>query len=204
MISEKIRKLRKKSGLTQQELADALHIARSTLAGYETEKKEPSYDVISKLSRYFKVSTDYLLDSGLFEEKTYALISLYKFAIIDNLYKGGYISSSVKKKICECSNDDCIDFLSAFIVDLSGTTNEIHYSIKSQISKLGNELYYTLTREQLKDIQYVSFDELVKNHEQASIIDDIENLPPDEQQKIRDYISMYHKLNSTKESKVAK
>ena len=41
MLSLKLKQLRNKAGLTQQELADALNISRSTIAGYEAERKQP-------------------------------------------------------------------------------------------------------------------------------------------------------------------
>ena len=66
MFSTKLKQLRNKAGITQQELADALNISRSTIAGYEAESKQPSYEMIVNISRFFKVSTDYLLGAGLF------------------------------------------------------------------------------------------------------------------------------------------
>lgn len=60
-LSKRIRQLRTEKGLTQQELADRLVVSRSTIAGYETDTKQPSYDVLVKMSYLFNVSTDYLL-----------------------------------------------------------------------------------------------------------------------------------------------
>lgn len=195
MLSIKLRQLRTKKGMTQQELASALNVSRSTIAGYEAESKQPSYEMIVKLSRYFKVSTDYLLNAGLFEPNTYKLVSLYRILIINQLYEYGYLSNNIRTKILKCPIDECIDFLSAYISDVTGDTSSIHYVIKEQIAKLGEKLYYTLTENQLNDLHYVRFDELAKTEEQANIIEYIENLPPEEQQKIRNYITMYHKLN---------
>ncbi len=67
VLSKKIKKLRLECGKTQQELADALNISRSTLAGYESESKQPSYEMLVKIASYFSVSTDYLL--GLSENR---------------------------------------------------------------------------------------------------------------------------------------
>ena len=61
MFGEKILEQRKRKGITQQELADALNISRSTLAGYEAENKKPSYKVLVRMAEYFGVTTDYLL-----------------------------------------------------------------------------------------------------------------------------------------------
>lgn len=63
MFGEKILEQRKRKGITQQELADALNISRSTLAGYEAENKKPSYKVLVRMAEYFGVTVDYLLRS---------------------------------------------------------------------------------------------------------------------------------------------
>lgn len=55
MFGEKILEQRKRKGITQQELADALNISRSTLAGYEAENKKPSYKVLVRIAEYFGV-----------------------------------------------------------------------------------------------------------------------------------------------------
>lgn len=62
-----IQDLRMSKGLSQQELADELKIGRSTLANYEQSKREPNYETLEKISRYFKVSVDYIL--GLTDKK---------------------------------------------------------------------------------------------------------------------------------------
>lgn len=66
-IAQRIKNLRESAHLTQQELADRLSISRSTLAGYESENKQPSYQVLAQISSIFKIPTDYLLGVGVFE-----------------------------------------------------------------------------------------------------------------------------------------
>lgn len=61
MFGERIAEQRKKLGLSQEELAEALNISRSTLAGYEAENKHPPYRTLVKIAKYFGVTTDYLL-----------------------------------------------------------------------------------------------------------------------------------------------
>jgi transcriptional regulator with XRE-family HTH domain len=48
-------------GITQKELADRLHISRSTIAGYESLGKEPDGEKLCALADFFGVSVDYLL-----------------------------------------------------------------------------------------------------------------------------------------------
>lgn len=60
-FSNRLIALRKERGLTQAELAKATHLQRSTLSGYETEGKEPTFETLCALAAFFDVTTDYLL-----------------------------------------------------------------------------------------------------------------------------------------------
>lgn len=57
----RIKKLREEFQMTQQELADKLNGAKSTIAMYENETRKPSMEVLIKLSEIFNCSIDYLL-----------------------------------------------------------------------------------------------------------------------------------------------
>lgn len=63
MFSERLKRLRMEKGITQKELADRLHISRSTIAGYESLGKEPDGEKLCALADFFGVSVDYLLGS---------------------------------------------------------------------------------------------------------------------------------------------
>ena len=67
-IAQRIKELRESAHLTQQELAKKISISRSTLAGYESENKQPSYQVLAQIAAVFKVPTDYILGVGIFED----------------------------------------------------------------------------------------------------------------------------------------
>lgn len=60
-FAQRLRDLRAREDLTQQELADNTHIARSTLAMYEYGKRRPDFEILDKLADYFDVSFDYIL-----------------------------------------------------------------------------------------------------------------------------------------------
>lgn len=53
--------LRKAQGMTQQGLAEALHISLEYLSKIERGQRKPSIDLIVAMACYFHVSTDYLL-----------------------------------------------------------------------------------------------------------------------------------------------
>lgn len=65
IFSSNIKLLRKRRGRTQDDVAVALNMKRSTLSGYENEVAQPSIDALIEFSRYFGVSIDTLLKVDL-------------------------------------------------------------------------------------------------------------------------------------------
>lgn len=63
-LGKRIKFLRKNENLTQDELAKAIDVSRATLASWETERREPDYETVKKLARYFNVTVDYLLGNS--------------------------------------------------------------------------------------------------------------------------------------------
>ena len=61
-LGKKIRQFRKKSGMTQKDLADMLGIASAHLGRLELGHYKPSIEIVKKLADIFQVTTDYLLD----------------------------------------------------------------------------------------------------------------------------------------------
>ncbi|MEP6647325.1 MAG: LexA family transcriptional regulator [Saprospiraceae bacterium] len=61
MLSQNLQYLRRKSGHSQQELADQLEIPRTTWSGYELGKVEPNISMLQKISTFFNQSVDRLL-----------------------------------------------------------------------------------------------------------------------------------------------
>lgn len=57
----RIKILREELNMTQQELADKLDGAKSTVAMYEKGDRKPSMEVLLKLSDIFNCSIDYIL-----------------------------------------------------------------------------------------------------------------------------------------------
>ena len=62
---EKLKVLRKKKGLTQQEVADLVHVDRVRITNWENGKREPNFENISMLACIFDVSIDFLLSENL-------------------------------------------------------------------------------------------------------------------------------------------
>ena len=61
LMGKKIKELRNKYKYTQTELAAIVGVTKSTIAAYENDSRQPSYEVLIKLSTVFNVSTDSLL-----------------------------------------------------------------------------------------------------------------------------------------------
>ncbi len=60
-FGEILKILRKNAHMTQQELADALWISKSTVSCYEQDTRFPSSEILVKIANVFHVSVDYLL-----------------------------------------------------------------------------------------------------------------------------------------------
>lgn len=67
LLAEKIAKLRKANGWSQEELAMKLDISRQSVSKWESASSIPDLDKILKLSELFGVSTDYLLKDEIEE-----------------------------------------------------------------------------------------------------------------------------------------
>lgn len=67
LLTTQLRHLRGYNAVTQQEIADALCINRSTYAYYELGRTEPSLLMLIKLAMLYDVTTDFLL--GIQPEK---------------------------------------------------------------------------------------------------------------------------------------
>lgn len=61
-IAANLKEYRTKAGLTQQQVAEALKIERSTYTYYENGKSTPSLDNIGKIAKLFGVEYTVLLD----------------------------------------------------------------------------------------------------------------------------------------------
>lgn len=87
-FADKLKKLRIENKMTQQDVADRLNVARSTIAGYETKNRQPSHEKLTTLANLFRVTVDYLLDDEvinidssqcvIYEDEEKKLIAKYR------------------------------------------------------------------------------------------------------------------------------
>lgn len=63
-IAEKIKNARNRAGLSQQELADRLHVSRSAVAKWEADKGLPDIENLKSIARLFGMTVDELVNDG--------------------------------------------------------------------------------------------------------------------------------------------
>ena len=65
ILADKITELRKKSGWSQEELAEKMDVSRQSISKWESAQSVPDMGRIVRLSELFGVSTDYLLKDSI-------------------------------------------------------------------------------------------------------------------------------------------
>lgn len=60
-IGKNITKLRKEKGITQEQLAERLHVTRQAVSHWENGKTHPDIDILTALAEYFEVSIEELI-----------------------------------------------------------------------------------------------------------------------------------------------
>lgn len=69
ILADKIIKLRKKNGWSQEQLAEKLEVSRQSVSKWESAQSIPDINKMIKLSQIFGVSTDYLVKDEIEDEK---------------------------------------------------------------------------------------------------------------------------------------
>ena len=64
-----LKEIRKQRNLNQQKVAMDLNMSREALSHYECGARNPSLDTLNKLSQYFNVSIDYLINGEEFKKR---------------------------------------------------------------------------------------------------------------------------------------
>lgn len=67
-IGARLKEIREKKGLRQEQAAEIFNVTKSTLSQYESDIRQPSLEMVVAFARFYRVSTDYIL--GATESKT--------------------------------------------------------------------------------------------------------------------------------------
>ena len=62
MFGDTVKSLRLSHNLSQVQLANALNVSKQTVSNWENNNILPSIEMLIKISRYFSVSADFLLE----------------------------------------------------------------------------------------------------------------------------------------------
>ncbi|MEY4289176.1 MAG: hypothetical protein RLZZ30_1264 [Bacteroidota bacterium] len=89
-IAANLKILRKRSGKSQEELAQALGLNRSTYSGYENEVAQPSLDMLLSMSQFHKVTLDELI------AKDFSTYGESDWSSMENHWKNGAKGSNLR------------------------------------------------------------------------------------------------------------
>ncbi|GHV10424.1 hypothetical protein FACS1894217_15900 [Clostridia bacterium] len=154
IFSTRLIELRKERGLTQAELAKSLNKTRSTLSGYETEGKEPDYDMLCRFSEFFGVTLDYLL--GRENVKTHTDVVFQN----DNVnFKRGYDALPQElKQVIATLFDDFYVLLNRDIKKPNALRLSLYAELMKSIREARNEIKGVIERggERVQDPLFLS------------------------------------------------
>ena len=69
-----LKQIRKRKGYTSQQLADALHVSRSTYSRYENDLKDVEPDILLGLADFYNITVDdFLLWNALIKSPDYPM-----------------------------------------------------------------------------------------------------------------------------------
>lgn len=189
-VGKNIKKFRKKSGLTQVELANKANISRSYLGDVENERYNVSLDVLGKISKALNVDTSILLN----EDFELMQVEQKKQHTINQILKGmqsltddeGYFFAELKKDIFEIiidnlwmapafhNSSDHKEYEKQF-KQYFATHNDFSIYEIEEMNKLFNEVYNYRTVKSVLDYNNDSLDQflisiqgLIKNNTQDS------------------------------------
>lgn len=93
-FSEKIRDLRKRKGVSQAAIAEYLGITKQAYSLYETGKREPDFETLLQLAKYFDTDADSLLTGS---DTARVSDTRLKFALFDDAEIDDEVLDDVKR-----------------------------------------------------------------------------------------------------------
>lgn len=97
MIAQKIRQLRISKGITQKELAEAIHVTPSAISQYENERAQPSRENMALLAEYFNVSVAYIEGTSQIEK--------FEDQMNEEYVNGLAVQNFIEKCLCVAQSD---------------------------------------------------------------------------------------------------
>ncbi len=97
----RIKELRKKHKLSQQGLADMLHVHQTAISQWENDKTAPDLDNLQQMAKLFHVSTDYILG----HEETIPTVPKPELSDID------FALSGEIRELTDAEKQDLLDYV---------------------------------------------------------------------------------------------
>lgn len=85
-VGDMIKYLRKREGLTQQELSNKIHISRSRLNNYEQGIREPDFETLELFADFFNVDMNFLCGNR-YQNQSYNSLSPDEISTIETFRK---------------------------------------------------------------------------------------------------------------------
>lgn len=95
--NEKFKKLRKSNGLLQSDIASKINVSTSTVGMWEQGRNQPDNETVKKMANIFGVTTDYLLDNDIKEDKNKELLETISEDLSDPINRVLYKKTSELK-----------------------------------------------------------------------------------------------------------
>ncbi|MBQ9991865.1 MAG: helix-turn-helix transcriptional regulator [Firmicutes bacterium] len=131
-FNEKLQELRKKKGLTQEELAEFLYVSRTAISKWESGRGYPSIDSLKAISSFFSVSIDELLSGD----------ELLNIAETENKQKESHLRDLVFG-LLDCSAAMLL-FLPFFGQRMGGVVYEVSLLSLTEIAPYLRVLYFLI------------------------------------------------------------
>ena len=119
MLSEKIYTLRRKNGLSQEQLAEKIGVSRQAISKWEGGLSTPELDKLKTLSEYFQITIDELTGDQAINTSDDAIEK----------------RTSVPRKTAESKIGICLCFIGAVCLILFGILTVIHPSSINRINE---------------------------------------------------------------------
>lgn len=161
IFGERLKNLRETTGLSQNKLAEILNISRVSLSYYENGERTPDIEILDKVSKYFKVTCDYLLGSTDNKSKENIFAS-EKIGLSDNaIAKLNNVPSELLSKIIEDNEYEYFyNLIRSFVEDKVKIFDE-----DLKIYKNSNEVAFYRSA----NVLYNILERIKKNNESYSI-----------------------------------
>lgn len=98
MLSKNLKIFRKRKGLTQENVAEALNVVRQTISKWEKGISVPDADMLIRLAEILDVSVNELIGSDIADEKNEGMIAVELARVVEQLANRNRRS----KKILKC------------------------------------------------------------------------------------------------------